>query len=161
MSASNNIVFHTDTPKVKKAREGVMEFLLINHPLFLLFHPLIRQYCPICDQGRKCDLQDQAFRYDKGTNRFDENKRSIKDKYMGPLIKTAMTRYTMHKMFIRFANEIAGIEEMGAIHRIEHMEVTIYGSYLEQTLDSKISGNIIDICPVSSLNSKPYVFKAK
>ncbi len=102
-----------------------------------------------------CDLQDQAFRYGKGTNRFHENKCSIKDKYMGPLIKTAMTRCIQCTRCIRFANDIAGIEEMGAIHRGEHMEVT---SYLEQTLDSEISGNMIDICPVGALNSKPYAF---
>lgn len=148
MPAGNGMVIHTDTPMVKKAREGVMEFLLVNHPLD----------CPICDQGGECDLQDQAFRYGKGTNRFHENKRSIKDKYMGPLIKTAMTRCIQCTRCIRFANDIAGIEEMGAIHRGEHMEVT---SYLEQTLDSEISGNMIDICPVGALNSKPYAFKAR
>jgi NADH-quinone oxidoreductase subunit G len=148
MPAGNGMVIYTDTPMVKKAREGVMEFLLINHPLD----------CPICDQGGECDLQDQAFRYGKGTNRFHENKRSIKDKYMGPLIKTAMTRCIQCTRCIRFANDIAGIEEMGAIHRGEHMEVT---SYLEQTLDSEISGNMIDICPVGALNSKPYASKAR
>jgi len=148
MPAGNGMVIHTDTPMVKKAREGVMEFLLINHPLD----------CPICDEGGECDLQDQAFRYGKGTNRFHENKRSIKDKYMGPLIKTAMTRCIQCTRCIRFAGDIAGIEEMGAIHRGEHMEVT---SYLEQTLDSEISGNMIDICPVGALNSKPYAFKAR
>ncbi len=148
MPVSNGMVIHTDTPMVKKAREGVMEFLLINHPLD----------CPICDQGGECNLQDQAFRYGKGTNRFHENKRSIKDKYMGPLIKTAMTRCIQCTRCIRFASDIAGIEEIGAIHRGEHIEVT---SYLEQTLDSEISGNMIDICPVGALNSKPYAFKAR
>ncbi|MGX6960320.1 MAG: NADH-quinone oxidoreductase subunit NuoG [Rickettsia endosymbiont of Pentastiridius leporinus] len=148
MPASSGMVIHTDTPMVKKAREGVMEFLLVNHPLD----------CPICDQGGECDLQDQAFRYGRGTNRFHENKRSIKDKYMGPLIKTAMTRCIQCTRCIRFANDIAGIEEMGAIYRGEHMEVT---SYLEQTLDSEMSGNMIDICPVGALNSKPYAFKAR
>ncbi|MCZ6901396.1 MAG: NADH-quinone oxidoreductase subunit NuoG [Rickettsia endosymbiont of Ixodes persulcatus] len=148
MPVSSGMVIHTDTPMVKKAREGVMEFLLINHPLD----------CPICDQGGECDLQDQAFRYGKGTSRFHENKRSIKDKYMGPLIKTAMTRCIQCTRCIRFVNDIAGIEEMGAIHRGEHMEVT---SYLEQALDSEISGNMIDICPVGALNSKPYAFKAR
>ncbi|AFE52378.1 NADH dehydrogenase subunit G [Rickettsia prowazekii str. GvV257] len=148
MPVSKGMVIHTDTPMVKKAREGVMEFLLINHPLD----------CPICDQGGECDLQDQAFRYGKGTNRFHENKRSIKDKYMGPLIKTAMTRCIQCTRCIRLANDIAGIEEIGAINRGEHMEVT---SYLEQTLDSEISGNMIDICPVGALNSKPYAFKAR
>ena len=148
MPVGSNMVIYTDTPMVKKAREGVMEFLLINHPLD----------CPICDQGGECDLQDQAFRYGKGTSRFYENKRSIKDKYMGPLIKTAMTRCIQCTRCIRFANDIAGIEEIGAIHRGEHMEVT---SYLEQTLDSEMSGNMIDICPVGALNSKPYAFKAR
>jgi len=148
MPAGNGMVIHTDTPMVKKAREGVMEFLLVNHPLD----------CPICDQGGECDLQDQAFRYGKGTNRFHENKRAIKDKYMGPLIKTAMTRCIQCTRCIRFANDIAGIEEMGAIHRGEHMEIT---SYLEQALESEISGNMIDICPVGALNSKPYAFKAR
>ncbi|WP_347939093.1 NADH-quinone oxidoreductase subunit NuoG [Rickettsia oklahomensis] len=148
MPVSSGMVIHTNTPMVKKAREGVMEFLLINHPLD----------CPICDQGGECDLQDQAFRYGRGTTRFHENKRSIKDKYMGPLIKTAMTRCIQCTRCIRFANDIAGIEEMGAIHRGEHMEVT---SYLEQALDSEISGNMIDICPVGALNSKPYAFKAR
>ncbi|MFY9590315.1 NADH-quinone oxidoreductase subunit NuoG [Rickettsia endosymbiont of Halotydeus destructor] len=148
MPAGNGMVIHTDTPMVKKAREGVMEFLLINHPLD----------CPICDQGGECDLQDQAFKYGKGTNRFHENKRTIKDKYMGPLIKTAMTRCIQCTRCIRFANDIAGVEEMGAIGRGEHMEVT---SYLEQSLDSEISGNMIDICPVGALNSKPYAFKAR
>ncbi|ABV73933.1 NADH dehydrogenase gamma subunit [Rickettsia canadensis str. McKiel] len=148
MPVSSGMVIHTNTLMVKKAREGVMEFLLINHPLD----------CPICDQGGECDLQDQAFRYGKGTNRFYENKRSIKDKYMGPLIKTAMARCIQCTRCIRFANDIAGIEEMGAIHRGEHMEVT---SYLEQALDSEISGNMIDICPVGALNSKPYACKAR
>ncbi|WP_341790351.1 NADH-quinone oxidoreductase subunit NuoG [Rickettsia endosymbiont of Polydrusus tereticollis] len=148
MPAGNGMVIHTDTLMVKKAREGVMEFLLINHPLD----------CPICDQGGECDLQDQAFKYGKATNRFHENKRTVKDKYMGPLIKTAMTRCIQCTRCIRFANDIAGIEEMGAIHRGEHMEVT---SYLEQSLDSEISGNMIDICPVGALNSKPYAFKAR
>ncbi|XVN40844.1 MAG: NADH-quinone oxidoreductase subunit NuoG [Rickettsia endosymbiont of Argas persicus] len=148
MPAGNGMIIHTNTLMVKKAREGVMEFLLVNHPLD----------CPICDQGGECDLQDQAFKYGKGTNRFHENKRSIKDKYMGPLIKTAMTRCIQCTRCIRFANDIAGIEEMGAIYRGEHMEIT---SYLEQTLDSEISGNMIDICPVGALNSKPYAFKAR
>ncbi|WP_341793140.1 MULTISPECIES: NADH-quinone oxidoreductase subunit NuoG [unclassified Rickettsia] len=148
MPAGNDMVIHTDTPMVKKAREGVMEFLLINHPLD----------CPICDQGGECDLQDQAFKYGKASNKFHENKRTVKDKYTGPLIKTAMTRCIQCTRCIRFANDIAGIEEMGAIYRGEHMEVT---SYLERSLDSEISGNMIDICPVGALNSKPYAFKAR
>lgn len=145
---TDGMVIHTDTPKVHKAREGVMEFLLINHPLD----------CPICDQGGECDLQDQAFKYGNGGSRFVENKRAIQDKYMGPLIKTAMTRCIHCTRCIRFATEVAGVEEMGALYRGEHMEVT---SYLEKTLTSELSGNMIDICPVGALNSKPYAFTAR
>ena len=148
MPVSQGMVIHTNTPIVKQAREGVMEFLLINHPLD----------CPICDQGGECDLQDQAFKYGKGTNRFHENKRTIKDKYMGPLIETHMTRCIQCTRCIRFATDIAGVEELGAIYRGEHMEVT---SYLEKSLESELSGNMIDICPVGALNSKPYAFKAR
>lgn len=148
MPVSQGMVIHTNTPVVKQAREGVMEFLLINHPLD----------CPICDQGGECDLQDQAFKYGKGTNRFHENKRTIKDKYMGPLIKTHMTRCIQCTRCIRFATDIAGIEELGAIYRGEHMEIT---SYLEKSIESELSGNMIDICPVGALNSKPYAFKAR
>lgn len=148
MPVADGMVIHTDTPKVHKAREGVMEFLLINHPLD----------CPICDQGGECDLQDQAFKYGKGGSRFAENKRAIQDKYMGPLIKTAMTRCIHCTRCIRFATEVAGVEEMGALYRGEHMEVT---SYLEKTLTSELSGNMIDICPVGALNSKPYAFTAR
>lgn len=148
MPASEGMIIHTNTPKVQKAREGVMEFLLINHPLD----------CPICDQGGECDLQDQAFKYGRGTNRFKENKRSIKDKNFGPLIKTHMTRCIHCTRCIRFATEMAGVEEMGALYRGEHMEVT---SYLEKTLTSELSGNMIDLCPVGALTSKPYAFKAR
>ncbi|WP_341764391.1 NADH-quinone oxidoreductase subunit NuoG [Candidatus Tisiphia endosymbiont of Beris chalybata] len=148
MPVAPSMVIHTNSLEVKKAREGVMEFLLINHPLD----------CPICDQGGECDLQDQAFKYGRGSNRFVENKRTVKDKYMGPLIKTHMTRCIQCTRCIRFATDIAGIEEIGAIFRGEHMEVT---SYLERSLDSELSGNIIDICPVGALNSKPYSFKAR
>jgi len=148
MPASEGMVIRTNTENVKKAREGVMEFLLINHPLD----------CPICDQGGECDLQDQAFKYGKGTNRFSENKRAITDKYMGPLIKTQMTRCIQCTRCIRFATDIAGVQELGAIYRGENMEVT---SYLDRSLDSELSGNIIDVCPVGALNSKPYSFKAR
>ncbi len=148
MPVSQGMVIHTNTPVVKQAREGVMEFLLINHPLD----------CPICDQGGECDLQDQAFKYGKGTNRFHENKRTVKDKYMGPLIKTNMTRCIQCTRCVRFATDIAGIEELGAVYRGEHMEIT---TYLEKSLDSELSGNMIDICPVGALNSKPYSFKAR
>ena len=148
LPVAEGMIVHTNTAKVQKAREGVMEFLLINHPLD----------CPICDQGGECDLQDQAFKYGKGSNRFHENKRSVKDKYIGPLIKTHMTRCIQCTRCIRFATEVAGVEEIGAIYRGEHMEVT---SYLERSLTSELSGNMIDICPVGALTSKPYAFKAR
>ncbi|MFP3018546.1 MAG: NADH-quinone oxidoreductase subunit NuoG [Candidatus Tisiphia sp.] len=148
MPVASGMVIHTNTIGVKKAREGVMEFLLINHPLD----------CPICDQGGECDLQDQAFKYGKASSRFSENKRTVKDKYMGPLIKTHMTRCIQCTRCIRFATDIAGVEEIGTLYRGEHMEVT---SYLERSLESELSGNIIDICPVGALNSKPYSFKAR
>lgn len=148
MPISEGMVIKTDTPKVKKSREGVIEFLLINHPLD----------CPICDQGGECDLQDQAFKYGKGKNRYTENKRSVKDKNLGPLVKTEMTRCIHCTRCIRFATEIAGVPEMGAINRGEHMEIT---SYLEKTLTSELSGNVIDLCPVGALISKPYEFTAR
>lgn len=148
MPITEGMVVHTNTPKIQKARAGVMEFLLINHPLD----------CPICDQGGECDLQDQAFKYGKPLNRFHENKRSVPDKYMGPLIKTHMTRCIHCTRCIRFATDVAGVEEMGAIGRGEHMEVT---SYLEQSVTSELSGNMIDVCPVGALTSKPYEFKAR
>jgi NADH-quinone oxidoreductase subunit G len=148
MPVSDNMVIHTDTPGVKKAREGVMEFLLINHPLD----------CPICDQGGECDLQDQAMAYGRGKNRFHENKRAVQDKYMGPLIKTHMTRCIHCTRCIRFATEVAGVEELGAIGRGEHMEVT---TYVEKAVTSELSGNMIDLCPVGALTSKPYAFKAR
>ncbi len=148
MPAADNMVIHTNTPQVKKAREGVMEFLLINHPLD----------CPICDQGGECDLQDQSIAYGKGASRFHENKRAVKEKYMGPLIKTVMTRCIHCTRCIRFAEEVAGVEEIGAIGRGEHMEIT---TYLEQAVTSELSGNVIDLCPVGALTSKPYAFTAR
>jgi len=148
MPAADNMVIHTNTPQVKKAREGVMEFLLINHPLD----------CPICDQGGECDLQDQSMGYGKGATRFHENKRAVKEKYMGPLIKTVMTRCIHCTRCIRFAEEVAGVEEIGAIGRGEHMEIT---TYLEQAMTSELSGNVIDLCPVGALTSKPYAFTAR
>jgi NADH-quinone oxidoreductase subunit G len=138
----------TMTPAVKKAREGVMEFLLINHPLD----------CPICDQGGECDLQDQAVAYGRGHNRFDENKRAVTDKYMGPVVKTSMTRCIQCTRCIRFAEEVAGVEELGATGRGENMEIT---SYLEGALTSELSGNVVDLCPVGALLSKPYSFEAR
>jgi NADH-quinone oxidoreductase subunit G len=138
----------TMSPTVKKAREGVMEFLLINHPLD----------CPICDQGGECDLQDQAMGYGRGHNRFAENKRAVTDKYMGPIVKTSMTRCIQCTRCVRFAEEVAGVEEIGALGRGENMEIT---SYLEGAVTSELSGNVVDLCPVGALLSKPYSFEAR
>jgi NADH-quinone oxidoreductase subunit G len=138
----------TNSPTVKKAREGVMEFLLINHPLD----------CPICDQGGECDLQDQAMAYGRGHNRFHENKRAVTEKYMGPVVKTIMTRCIHCTRCIRFVEEVAGVEQIGAVGRGENMEVT---SYLEAALTSELSGNVVDLCPVGALVSKPYSFEAR
>ena len=138
----------TNTPMVKKAREGVMEFLLINHPLD----------CPICDQGGECDLQDQAMAYGISKNRFHENKRAVEDKYLGPLVKTEMTRCIQCTRCVRFTTEVGGIEEMGATGRGEDMEIT---TYLNKAISSELQGNIIDLCPVGALTSKPYEFKAR
>lgn len=138
----------TNSLTVKKAREGVMEFLLINHPLD----------CPICDQGGECDLQDQAIAYGRGHNRFHENKRAVTDKYMGPVVKTIMTRCIHCTRCVRFVEEVAGVEEIGAINRGENMEVT---SYLEGAVTSELSGNVVDLCPVGALVSKPYSFEAR
>ncbi|PWE17261.1 NADH-quinone oxidoreductase subunit G [Marinicauda salina] len=139
---------NTLSPMVKKAREGVMEFLLINHPLD----------CPICDQGGECDLQDQSLAYGRAGSRFAENKRAVEDKYMGPLIKTIMTRCIQCTRCVRFATEIAGVPELGAIGRGEDMEIT---TYLEKSMTSELSGNVIDLCPVGALTSKPYAFNAR
>jgi len=138
----------TDSPLVKKAREGVMEFLLINHPLD----------CPICDQGGECDLQDQAMFYGVDGSRFHENKRAVEDKNIGPLIKTIMTRCIHCTRCVRFMQEVAGVPELGAIGRGEDMEIT---TYLEHGMTSELSGNVIDLCPVGALTSKPYAFKAR
>src|SRR6186713_776923 len=138
----------TRSPMVKKAREGVMEFLLINHPLD----------CPICDQGGECDLQDQAMAYGIDRNRFAENKRAVEDKYIGPLVKTSMNRCIQCTRCVRFSAEVAGVEELGAIGRGEDMEIT---TYLERAMTSELQGNVIDLCPVGALTSKPYEFKAR
>jgi len=138
----------TNTPMVKKAREGVMEFLLINHPLD----------CPICDQGGECDLQDQAMAYGVDSSRFAENKRAVEDKYMGPLVKTSMNRCIQCTRCVRFSTEVAGVTELGAIGRGEDLEIT---TYLEQALTSELSGNVVDLCPVGALTSKPYAFQAR
>ena len=138
----------TRSPMVKKAREGVMEFLLINHPLD----------CPICDQGGECDLQDQAMAYGVDSSRYKENKRAVEDKYIGPLVKTIMTRCIQCTRCIRFASEVAGVPELGAIGRGEDMEIT---TYLEQAMTSELQSNVVDLCPVGALTSKPYAFSAR
>ncbi len=138
----------TDSPMVKKARRGVMEMLLINHPLD----------CPICDQGGECDLQDQALFYGFDRSRFQENKRAVKDKDFGPLIKTQMTRCIHCTRCVRFATEVAGVEELGAVGRGENMEIT---TTIGQMVTSELSGNIIDLCPVGALTSKPFAFTAR
>jgi len=138
----------TNTETVKKAREGVMEFLLINHPLD----------CPICDQGGECDLQDQAMAYGRDSSRYDENKRAVDDKFMGPLVNTIMTRCIQCTRCVRFITEVAGVSEIGLANRGEDAEIT---TYLEQSLTSELSGNVIDLCPVGALTSKPYAFNAR
>ena len=135
----------TNTPMVKKAREGVMEFLLINHPLD----------CPICDQGGECDLQDQSMAYGKGDSRYTENKRAVEEKYLGPTIKTFMTRCIQCTRCVRFTTEVAGVTEMGMISRGENAEIT---SYLEQAVSSELSGNVNDLCPVGALTHRPWSF---
>jgi len=141
-------VVNTKTPMVKKAREGVMEFLLINHPLD----------CPICDQGGECDLQDQAMAYGVDASRYHENKRAVEDKYIGALVKTVMNRCIHCTRCIRFASEVAGVPELGAIGRGEDMEIT---TYLEHAMTSELQGNVVDLCPVGALTAKPFAFAAR
>ena len=148
MPAAEGMVVHTKSAKAIKAQKGVMEFLLINHPLD----------CPICDQGGECDLQDQAMAYGFDRGRFEENKRAVRDKDFGPLVKTEMTRCIHCTRCIRFLTEIAGVEELGATGRGEDMEI---GTYIERALGSELSANIIDLCPVGALTSKPYAFVAR
>lgn len=148
LPAAEGQIIRTDSAMVKKAREGVMEFLLINHPLD----------CPICDQGGECDLQDQSVAYGRGASRYEENKRAVTEKYMGPIVKTVMTRCIQCTRCVRFAEEVAGIEEIGAIGRGENMQIT---SYLEHAVQSELSGNVVDLCPVGALTSKPYAFEAR
>jgi NADH-quinone oxidoreductase subunit G len=145
MPVGEGMVIHTNSDKAKKARKGVMEFLLINHPLD----------CPICDQGGECDLQDEAMAYGFDRGRFQENKRAVKDKNFGPLVETHMNRCIHCTRCIRFSTEIAGAPELGATGRGENMEI---GTYIEHALSSELSGNIIDLCPVGALTSKPYAF---
>tara|TARA_Y100001970_G_scaffold173688_1_gene212110 strand:- start:8527 stop:10554 length:2028 start_codon:yes stop_codon:yes gene_type:complete len=148
MPATAGMNIKTNTSMVEKARKGVMEFLLVNHPLD----------CPVCDQGGECDLQDQSMFYGVDKSRFKENKRQVPEKYMGPLIKTQMTRCIHCTRCIRFATEVAGVSELGAIGRGEDMQIT---TYLEKSMDSELSANVIDLCPVGALTSKPYVFEAR
>ncbi len=145
---AEGMVVKTDTAMVRQARRGVMEFLLINHPLD----------CPICDQGGECDLQDQAYSYGMDHSRYAESKRAVKDKYFGPLVKTIMTRCIQCTRCVRFATEIAGTDELGSTSRGENMEI---GTYIEKALTTELSGNLIDICPVGALTSKPYAFTAR
>ena len=148
LPAAEGQEIRTDSEMVKKAREGVMEFLLINHPLD----------CPICDQGGECDLQDQSIAYGRGGSRFHENKRAVTDKYMGPLIKTIMNRCIQCTRCVRFAEEVAGVPEIGAIYRGENMQIT---TYLEHAAKSELSANVVDLCPVGALTSRPYAYEAR
>ena len=148
LPATEGMRIRTDSEMVKTAREGVMEFLLINHPLD----------CPICDQGGECDLQDQSMMYGRGGSRYSANKRAVTEKYMGPLIKTVMTRCIHCTRCVRFSEEIAGVDEIGAIGRGEDMQIT---TYLEQAASHELSANVIDLCPVGALTSRPYAFEAR
>ena len=148
LPATEGQTIRTDTEMVKKAREGVMEFLLINHPLD----------CPICDQGGECDLQDQAMAYGRGHTRFTENKRAVTDKHFGPIVKTSMNRCIQCGRCVRFAEEVAGVEEIGMLFRGENSQIT---TYLEHAASSELSGNVVDLCPVGALLSKPYSFEAR
>ena len=146
LPAADGQTIRTDTPMVKKAREGVMEFLLINHPLD----------CPICDQGGECDLQDQAVAYGRSFSRYEENKRAVDDKYFGPIIKTSMNRCIQCTRCVRFAEEVAGTPEVGMLYRGEDAQIT---TYLEQTVSSELAGNLADVCPVGALLQKPQLFE--
>ena len=148
MPAAEGMSIKTNTALVEKARKGVMEFLLANHPLD----------CPVCDQGGECDLQDQSLYYGVDKSRFVENKRVVSEKYMGPLIKTQMTRCIHCTRCVRFATEVAGVPEIGSIGRGENMQIT---TYLEKSMESELSANVIDLCPVGALTSKPYAFEAR
>lgn len=148
MPALPGMKIKTDTPIAKKAREGVMEFLLMNHPLD----------CPICDQGGECDLQDQSMAFGSDRGRFTETKRSVVDKNLGPLVKTVMTRCIQCTRCVRFATEVAGVQDLGMLGRGSGEEI---GTYVEKLMTSELSGNVIDICPVGALTSKPFAFKAR
>ena len=148
LPATNGQIISTNSKMVHDARKGVMEFLLINHPLD----------CPICDQGGECDLQDQAMSFGSDKTRFLENKRAVEEKSMGPLIKTNMTRCIHCTRCVRFSTEVAGVNDLGALGRGESMEIT---TYLEKSIDSELSACVIDLCPVGALTSKPYAFNAR
>ena len=148
MPAAEGMKILTNTKNIENARKGVMEFLLINHPLD----------CPICDQGGECDLQDQALHYGFDKSRYEENKRAVKNKYMGPLVSTIMTRCIHCTRCVRFSTEVAGVDDLGLLGRGENAEIT---TFLEKTIKSELSGNVIDLCPVGALTSKPYAFKAR
>ncbi|EEC76065.1 hypothetical protein OsI_13270 [Oryza sativa Indica Group] len=148
MPALPGMKIKTNTPVAKKAREGVMEFLLMNHPLD----------CPICDQGGECDLQDQSMAFGADRGRFTEMKRSVVDKNLGPLVKTVMTRCIQCTRCVRFASEVAGVQDLGMLGRGSGEEI---GTYVEKLMTSELSGNVIDICPVGALTSKPFAFKAR
>jgi NADH-quinone oxidoreductase subunit G len=145
LPAADNQEIFTNSPMVKKAREGVLEFLLINHPLD----------CPICDQGGECDLQDETLGYGRDDTRYQENKRAVEEKYMGPLVKTVMTRCIQCTRCVRYVTEIAGVPEIGMISRGEDAEIT---TYLEQAINSEMTGNVVDLCPVGALTHKPWAF---
>src|SRR6476646_9758980 len=148
LPAADGQTIRTDTPMVKKAREGVMEFLLINHPLD----------CPICDQGGECDLQDQAMAFGMGGSRYHENKRAVEEKHIGTLIKTMMTRCIHCTRCVRYMTEVAGVEELGLIGRGEDAEIT---TYLERGIMSEMSANAVDLCPVGALTHRPWAFAAR
>ena len=148
LPAADGMVVKTDSPMVREARAGVMEFLLMNHPLD----------CPICDQGGECDLQDQAVGYGAGRSRYTENKRAVAEKALGPLIKTAMTRCINCTRCVRFAEEIAGAPVLGQFHRGEDAEI---GTFIKAAVATEMSGNMIDICPVGALTSRPYAYRAR
>lgn len=145
MPVMKDMIIKTNTDRVKKAREGILEFLLLNHPLD----------CPICDQGGECDLQDQAMVFGSDRGRFYEPKRSVEDKYCGPLVKTIMTRCIHCTRCIRFGTEVAGVEDLGTTGRGRDTEI---GTYIEKMLDSELSGNVIDLCPVGAFTKKHYNF---
>ncbi|MBL4894442.1 MAG: (2Fe-2S)-binding protein, partial [Emcibacter sp.] len=148
MPAGDGMVIHTNSDRVKRGREGVLEFTLINHPLD----------CPVCDQGGECDLQDQYLYYSGDDNRYTEGRRIVSKEDFGPLVKTVMTRCIHCTRCVRFADEIAGVPALGGIGRGDHMEIT---TYQEQPFASELSGNVVDLCPVGALTNKPYAFSAR